>query len=92
MFNGNFAGEVFHIAEELAAQSVPHVSHRPPIVISAKFRVRPVRLSELGAALRRMSNWSAVGCCGVPSQIVRRCFASLAPELEIQGNVSPPPP
>ena len=87
-FNTYFAGVGQRIATELAEQPVGSVPPRPPIVISAGFRVRPVTISELGDALRRMSNSAAVGCDGVSLKIVRRCFAVLAPHILFLINMS----
>ena len=87
-FNTYFAGVGQRIAAELAEQPVGSVPPRPPIVISAGFRVRPVTISELGDALRRMSNSAAVGCDGVSLKIVRRCFAVLAPHILFMINMS----
>ena len=87
-FNTYFAGVGQRIAAELAEQPVGSVPPRPPIVISAGFRVRPVTISELGDALRKMSNSAAVGCDGVSLKIVRRCFAVLAPHILFMINMS----
>ncbi|KAF0299741.1 hypothetical protein FJT64_003441 [Amphibalanus amphitrite] len=63
-FNKYFAGVGRRIAEELAALPGDPAPPRPPAVVSAGFRVRPVTLPELGLALRRMSNSAAVGYAG----------------------------
>ncbi|KAF0290688.1 hypothetical protein FJT64_011126 [Amphibalanus amphitrite] len=53
-FNKYFAGVGRRIAEELAALPGDPAPPRPPAVVSAGFRVRPITLPELGLALRPM--------------------------------------
>ena len=81
IFNQYFAGVGRRIAEELAAQPSRVLPPRPPTVTSAAHRIRPVTLPELGSALRRMSNSTAVGSDGVSLQLVRRCFPVVGPHI-----------
>ena len=80
-FNSYFATVGQRIADTLNDQPAPDLPRRLPRVVSGAFRVRPVTLSELSAALHRMSSSKAVGPDGVCLSLLRECFAVVGPHL-----------
>ena len=81
-FNDFFAEIGKRTADQLAAAGqAGELQPRPPTVVSTGFRVRPATEAELKSALFRMSSSKAVGCDEVSLQLIRRCFAEMAPHV-----------
>ena len=87
-FNEFFASVGSRIAADLNDDVTAGLAPRPPIVVSAAFRLQPATLPELAGAVRRMNSSGAVGLDGVPLGAVRRCFDVIGPHLLRLVNVS----
>ncbi|KAF0308565.1 hypothetical protein FJT64_020252 [Amphibalanus amphitrite] len=68
-------------ALEEAQRVVAPLSPRPTRVVSGAFRVRPVTLPELSAAIQRMSTSRASGDDGVTIGMLRMTFPVIGPHL-----------
>ena len=66
--------------EEAQREAAP-LSPRPTRVVSGAFRVRPVTLPELSAAIQRMSTSRASGDDGVTIGMLRMTFPVIGPHL-----------
>ena len=81
--NRHFAAVGSRVAAELETQSAvdPPLPPCPSRVVSGSFRVHPVTLPELHAALRRMSSSNACGDDGITVSMLRLTFPVIAPHL-----------
>ena len=80
-FNEYFSTVGSRIAADLSDDVTVGVAPRPPIVVSASFKLGPATLPELARAVRQMNSAGAVGPDGVPLSAVKRCFAVIGPYL-----------
>ena len=85
-FNEYFSSVGARVAAELRADvdrgpSVEQCAPRPVTVCSSAFKLKPVTLPELSAAVWGMSSSRAVGLDGVPMHAVRKCFPVVGPML-----------
>ena len=80
-FNHFFSSVGSQIAADLSDNVTAGLAPRPPIVVSAAFRLQPATLPELARAVRQMNSTGAVGLDGVPLSAVKRCLAVIGPHL-----------